>query len=73
MKRFRNKETTVISVIKKKKRRVKLKLKHTKGTLIIKNLSFKVSVSKKALFAHTRFHENPSVGTEVIMGRQICF
>ncbi|KDR23731.1 RNA-binding protein 28 isoform X3 [Zootermopsis nevadensis] len=42
-KRFRNKETTVISVIRNKKRRVKLKLKNKKGAVIIKNLSFKAT------------------------------
>lgn len=44
-KRFKHKQITVVSVTSKKKKKKQLKLKVTpkRGTIIIKNLSFKVS------------------------------
>lgn len=42
-KKFKNKETALIKIAKKKKKRLKVKLPPNKGTLVIKNLSFNVS------------------------------
>lgn len=45
-KRFKHKQITVVSVTSKKKKKKQLKLKVTpkRGAVVIKNLSFKVSV-----------------------------
>jgi hypothetical protein len=49
-KRFTKKQITVTSVTnKKKKKRLKVKLTPKRGTVIIKNLSFKVSVIEQVL------------------------
>lgn len=49
-KKFASKETVLVRITKKKKKkRLKVKLTPNKGTIVIKNLSFNVSISKKRI------------------------